>query len=503
MKRLMPWFRRALSARRPAPRRQARLALEQLETREVLSVSALAGAPLIPHVEVDTLFYGAQWQTDPTLQQQLMQIQSFFQSVTNSSYMDMLSEYSTAQYQIGRGSWEQGLYVPDQLPALLPDSQIQQMVAGLISQGWVAPPDGNRLYFVFTAPGVEVSTGNMTSGTEPNMSHFLGYHSAFTDPTTGTLAYYAVVPYVPAGPVTWGITDQVQSLTAVSSHELAEAVTDPDCRTGYRDRTQPGSPEIGDLAAGHFGVLNGYVVQAEWSNQINAIALPGDAQWGLPGGGGGGPGTPQRFFANLLQLANGLTHSAEYYQNLVAGVYQRYLGRAPEARETAAWVGLLQGGLSDEALEAGFIGSAEYIQDHGGDWAAWVQGMYQDLLGRTPASWEVDAWVNNLAAGEAPSQVAYGFAASAEREAQRVTTDYQTFLGRDPSMDEISAWVAAFVNGASNESIMGGFAGSPEYFQNSTKGNGDRTQWIQSAYQDVLHRSPAADEINTLLAEMD
>jgi hypothetical protein len=488
----MHWFR-ALSARRPACRRPVRPALEPLETREVMSVAALPGAPLIPNVEVDTLFYGAQWQTDPTLQQQAIQLESFFQSITNSSYMDLLSQYSTAQYQIGRGSWEKGLDVPSQLPALLADSDIQGMVQNLVSQGYLAPPDGNRLYVVFTAPGVEVSMGGETSGTEPGINHFLGYHGIFREQTTGWGAYYAVIPYVPPGPgghQTWGITDQVQSLTAVSSHELAEAVTDPDCTNGYRDRSQTGSPEVGDLAAGHFGVLNGYIVQAEWSNQANAIALPSDAQWWYP--------AP----ANLLQLANDLTHADEYYQSLVAGVYQRYLGRAPQDSETAAWVGLLRDGLSDESLEANFIGSQEYIQDHGGDWAAWVEGMYQDLLGRTPAQSEVDAWVQNLNAGEAPSRVAYGFAASAEREAQRVTADYQTFLGRDPSANEISAWVAAFSSGVSNESIMGGFAGSPEYFQNPNKGNDDRTQWVQSAYQDILHRAPTADEVNALLAEM-
>jgi hypothetical protein len=161
-----------------------------------------------------------------------------------------------------------------------------------------------------------------------------------------------------------------------------------------------------------------------------------------------------------------LTHSAEYYAGVVALAYQRYLGRPPSPSETAGWVSAMQAGLSDEHLEAGFIGSAEYIANHGGAGAGWVTGMYKDLLGRTPSQHEVDLWVAALNGGEPPTQVAYGFAASAEREGQHVTADYNTFLGRPPSAQEVSAWVDAFVHqGVSNEDVIAGFAGSAEYFQ--------------------------------------
>src|SRR5262249_55521416 len=72
-----------------------------------------------------------------------------------------------------------------------------------------------------------------------------------------------------------------------------------------------------------------------------------------------GPGAPPP--GNLAQLAYGFTHGAESYGNFVTAAYQRYLGRTPRAAEVAGWVGLMQQGLSDERLEAGFIGSPEYI----------------------------------------------------------------------------------------------------------------------------------------------
>jgi hypothetical protein len=189
----------------------------------------------------------------------------------------------------------------------------------------------------------------------------------------------------------------------------------------------------------------------------------------------------------LLTVASLLTHSAEYYARVVTAAYQHYLGRTPAPSEVAGWVGALQRGLSDGRLEAGFIGSPEYIANHGGQGTGWVTGMYVDLLGRTPAPSEVAGWVNALQGGLAPAAVAYGFAASPEREGQRITADYQDYLNRTPEPGIVAAWVQAFENGFSNENVIAGFVGSVEYFQ---KHHDNVPDWIFSAYNDVLARDP-------------
>jgi hypothetical protein len=203
---------------------------------------------------------------------------------------------------------------------------------------------------------------------------------------------------------------------------------------------------------------------------------------------------------NLPVVASALAHSLEHYQQFITHAYLTYLGRSPAASEVAGWAGLMQNGLSDEQLEAGFIGSAEYIANHGGQGAGWVIGMYHDLLGRAPAQSEVDGWVNALNNGTTPQQVAYGFAASAERESQRVQGDYQTFLGRPASPAEVSGWVNAFAHGTSNEDVVAGFVGSPEYFLN--RGQGSASVWLDAAYMDVLKRSPSQGEVNYWLGEL-
>jgi hypothetical protein len=189
----------------------------------------------------------------------------------------------------------------------------------------------------------------------------------------------------------------------------------------------------------------------------------------------------------LAFVANTLTHSFEYYARVVTAAYLNYLGRAPAPSEVAGWVGVMQQGLSDEQLEAGFIGAPEFIADNGGLGSGWVTGLYQKLLGRNPAPSEVAGWVNALQGGMTPAAIAYGFAASPEREAQRITADYQRYLNRTPEPGIVAAWVNAFVNGFSNEDVIAGFVGSIEYFQ---KHYDNIPDWLFSAYDDVLGRDP-------------
>ena len=87
-----------------------------------------------------------------------------------------------------------------------------------------------------------------------------------------------------------------------------------------------------------------------------------------------------------------------------------------------------------------------------------------------------------------PQQIAYGFAASAEREGMRVRGDYQKYLGRTPAQAEVDGWINAFVNHtASNEDVLAGFIQSPEYYRSH---GGDARDWLFAAYNDALNRNP-------------
>jgi hypothetical protein len=198
----------------------------------------------------------------------------------------------------------------------------------------------------------------------------------------------------------------------------------------------------------------------------------------------------------LLQVASDITHSTEHYSDLITAAYEQYLNRPPESQGFNFWLQQMVQGLSDESLEASFIGSAEYIANHGGTGAIWVQGLYLDLLGRDPAQSEVAWWLGALANGMTSTAVAHKFATSPEREGQRITEDYWTYLDRLPEPGVVDWWVQSFQGGISNEDVSASFVGSPEYFADSNKGKNNDSTWVQSAYIDVLERLASQAEIN-------
>lgn len=210
-------------------------------------------------------------------------------------------------------------------------------------------------------------------------------------------------------------------------------------------------------------------------------------------GAAGPPGVP----TNLSQVAESLTHSQESYAYFVTQAYSRYLGRGPDSQGLNFWVGLMQHGLTDERLEAGFLGTPEYIADHGGAGSGWVQGMYNDLLGRPADPQGLVYWVSQLSAGANPSNVAYGFAASPERESQRIEGDYQALLGRPADSTGLNYWLNAFLHGSTNEDLVGGFVGSSEYFNASNKGNGDKATWVAAAFEDIFHRAATQSDLSS------
>jgi hypothetical protein len=462
--------RSSVRANRPD---RPRLAVEALESRLVPTVT-YHGGNLLPSVEVQGIYLGSNWATDPSLNPSIPSYEAYLSLLVNSSYMDMLTQ---AGYNVGRGSGTPGVIDPTVLGTTryLTDAHIQGLLQNDISAGLVAQPDANRLYVIFVEPDIVVRD---SYGGNSNRD-FAGYHGAFAGQTAGGQPAdirYAVLPYAGGSVGNLGIGpgySAFQSATVIASHEITEAATDPDGDAWYQD--DQNSDEIGDLAQGNFVNYHGYFVQAEVDQHDNLIS----PSWlGLP------------------EVASDLTHSDEYYSNLIVSVYQKYLGRTPASSELAGWLGDMKGGLSDEQLEAGFIGSPEYIANHGGPGAGWVTGMYHDLLGRAPLQIEVQGWVNALNNGTTPTQVAYGFAASRERETQRIQADYQTYLGRPASQSEVNGWVIAFLNGYSNENVIAGFVGSQEYFQR--QGSDPRT-WLDSAYRSILGRPADTSAFNSWL----
>jgi hypothetical protein len=210
--------------------------------------------PLIPAVEVFTIFWGSAWTRAPQAGM-ISQLNVFFDVILASALIDQLAEYNVPKFAIAHGKRTGTATITT--PALktsLTDSAIRNMLQQQIAaKKGVPPPTGNTLYFVYVEPGVRVVMGGSAS-----CQAFCGYHNAI-----GTKIFYAVMPYPGCNGCTGGLS-VLDSLTSTSSHELCEAITDPIPGAGWYDDA---NGEIGDICAWQTKKIGNYTVQLEWSNQ--------------------------------------------------------------------------------------------------------------------------------------------------------------------------------------------------------------------------------------------
>lgn len=219
------------------------------------------GGPLLSSVEVCPVFWGDVW-AQPAERIISQYLYLFFESVLTSSFMTQLSEYNVPSYPIEFGSVTDIITIPHKFTIdLVLDVVIRNMLRKQIASGTLPPINPNRLYFVYLPPGVTVQKGVGLS-----CLTFCGYHDAIANSI-----FYAVVPYPSCTSCLNGLSVN-DALTSISSHELAEAITDPVPGKGWYDNT---NGEIGDICAWKTTKLpnTNYLIQQEWSNQLNACSI--------------------------------------------------------------------------------------------------------------------------------------------------------------------------------------------------------------------------------------
>jgi hypothetical protein len=183
----------------------------------------------------------------------------FFEFILTSSLMDLLTEYSVPGQSIGHGTLIGTTTVPT--PPLrarhmpVTETRLRKQLKRWIAQGTIPRPTRNTLYFVYLPPGV---TTVMAADRSRSCKDVCGYHNN----VQGTEIRYAVEPYVTCKGCRYG-RSVVDSLTKISSHELCEAITDPEGGGWYDDTS---GDEMGDVCNDKVAWLGGYLVQKEWSD---------------------------------------------------------------------------------------------------------------------------------------------------------------------------------------------------------------------------------------------
>jgi hypothetical protein len=233
----------------------------------------------------------------------------FFQGITNSTYFDLLSEYSSVSSQgfpgtgqsIGRGNLVEAVtlspntgscpHKSNPQPCSLTDALIR---AGLASNQ-IPPPvqdqNGyiNTVYMIYFPSYITVTgPGGGTSCSAPP-SGFCSYHSNKDTGGGDDTTPYAVVMDTFTGACSTGCGNSsvaFDNLTTLSARELADAVTDAAGPFGvppfysWTD-TSSGCGDIGDVCndgtASAITVPGGstYYVQSLWSNSLNSCVTAG------------------------------------------------------------------------------------------------------------------------------------------------------------------------------------------------------------------------------------
>ena len=203
-----------------------------------------------------------------TLQSQISAFTALFADNSNYSQSDAGADYTVIQ-QYGTSNaissaplspvlTALGYYVDGKAAqASITDSKIQSYLKGLF-QGGKIPVSSNVLYGVYFPAGMKITLQGGSS-----CSSFCGYHGHFA--YNGVDVKYASFPYLNCSACKLTALSVADMLTIVTSHEIREAVTDPDLNAWY----DSAGYEADDKCAWHnlYQMANGgFWVQPEFSN---------------------------------------------------------------------------------------------------------------------------------------------------------------------------------------------------------------------------------------------
>jgi streptogramin lyase len=135
---------------------------------------------------------------------------------------------------------------------------------------------------------------------------------------------------------------------------------------------------------------------------------------------------------------------------------------------------------------------------------AYVQTLYQDILGRTGSPGELNGWVQLQVTGGTPA-VVNGIEHSMEARTRLVQGWYTRYLGRAAKGGEEQGWVQALMGGTSEEQVLADILGSAEFAAHAatlvSSGTANE-RFIQGLYMLLLNRSASSSEVQNAVSQL-
>jgi hypothetical protein len=237
------------------------------------------GGPVMHPVNLYYILYG-NWSgldsTGPAI------LQTWGQNIAPSPYFNINSTYGDSTGNVPNLVTFEGTYIDaGSLGNSLDDNGIAKLTSNAINHGFAGTPntpgvvDPNGLYMVLTAPGVQETTGFLTS--------YCGWHwtGSFVNGAVQAGYLYSGYPATKfafignaAGPSFFSCAVQSTSpngdagadaMISVMAHELSEAVSDPQLDGWYASNGE----ENGDLCAWNFGTTSTLANGARYNVTLN------------------------------------------------------------------------------------------------------------------------------------------------------------------------------------------------------------------------------------------
>jgi hypothetical protein len=190
-------------------------------------------------------------------------------------------------------------------------------------------------------------------------------------------------------------------------------------------------------------------------------------------------------------VAADILRSQEYFGRELQLFYPALLGHALDNASMQYWGNvILETGGTIEQVKAGIFGSSEYYSRVGNDFTNVLIGVFQSQLGRAPTEDEQATYKHMLAQNKGDrTAVVQQILNSDDAHAAALNSAYQLILGRTLDPAGASFWVGA-LRGGTIDTALAGLVGSDEFFgqmsgtvNNGTDGN---TTDINQAASDFL-----------------
>jgi hypothetical protein len=209
---------------------------------------------------VNLIFWGDAWQASPGPSPSLAQVVSDAASILAGPYQVRVAQYGATAARLGT------VFVS--VPGFNPPkpsfqtSDVAKLITDAIEGGALPEPDEETtdvLHVVFMPPG---------TAPPPNLGglHTFASYTDFDFPfdlDINQRSHFA-----------WVFFSSRANISSVFSHELVEALTDPEGDGVQVDPTNPTNwNEIGDVCSSR-GTVNGVTVQSYWSQQDHACVIP-------------------------------------------------------------------------------------------------------------------------------------------------------------------------------------------------------------------------------------